>query len=236
MKAVREKRWAATEAGGAQASASAASGQRPFTLSEVFRQPESRRRALLAFLLSLATTVGWWAISSWLPAHAARIARAGGYANAADWGTRAALVYTAGAVVAYLASGFLADALGRRKYLFLTFAGCFVMTPITYLWTQSLPALLSVSFVNGFFTLGCAYSWMAIYPVELFTSTVRATAASFIFNAARLLAWVFPLVAGVLISSFGGIPRAAMTLGCIYLLGLVVPWFLPETRGKPLPA
>jgi MFS family permease len=231
VQAVKARRWGATGAGGARGPASG----RPFTLAEIFREPEARRRTLLALLLSIATTTGWWAISSWLPAHVIRIAKAEGYANAADWGTRAALVYTTGAVVAYLLSGFLADALGRRKYLFFTFLGCFVMTPVTYLWTTSLPAMMVVAFVNGFFTLGCAYSWMAIYPVELFTSTVRATAASFIFNGARLIAWVFPLVAGVLIGTFGGIPKAAMTLGCIYLIGLVVPWFLPETRGAPLP-
>jgi MFS family permease len=227
--AVRAQRWSAT------GRATATSGKRPFSLAEVFREPESRRRALLAFLLSLATTVGWWAISSWLPAHVTRIAKESGYANPAEWGTRGALVYTAGAVVAYLLSGFIADAIGRRGYLFLTFLGCFVMTPITYLWTHSLPLLIAVCFVNGFFTLGCAYSWMAIYPAELFTSTVRASAASFIFNAARLIAWVFPLIAGVLINEFGGIPKAAMTLGYIYLIGLVVPWFVPETRGEPLP-
>ncbi len=231
IQAVKAQRWSAT--GGAPQAR--ATSRRPFTLTEVFREPESRRRALLAFLLSVATTTGWWAISSWLPAHAARIAKADGWANPADWGTRAALVYTAGAVVAYLLSGFLADAMGRRKYLLFTFLGCFVMTPVTYLWTRSLPPLLAVSFVNGFFTLGCAYSWMAIYPVELFTSTVRATAASFIFNAARLIAWVFPLVAGLLINDFGGIPKAATTLGCIYLIGLVIPWFVPETRDQPLP-
>lgn len=237
IQAVKARRWAATEVDSSAglATSPAGSSKRPFTLTELFREPDSRRRTMLAFLLSLATTVGWWAISSWLPAHASRIAKAGGYANPGDWGTRAALVYTAGAVAAYLISGFLADAMGRRKYLFFTFVGCFAMTPITYLWTQSLPPLLFVAFVNGFFTLGCAYSWMAIYPVELFTSTVRATAASFIFNAARLIAWMFPLLAGVLISSFGGIPKAAMTLGCIYLIGFVVPWFMPETRGKPLP-
>jgi MFS family permease len=229
--AVKAQRWSATGA----APVAGASGKRPFSLSEVFREPESRRRALLAFALSLATTTGWWAISSWLPAHVGKIATAAGYANPADWGTRAALVYTAGAVVAYLLSGFLADALGRRRYLFFTFAGCLLMTPITYLWTSSLPLLVAVAFVNGFFTLGCAYSWMAIYPVELFTSTVRATAASFIFNAARLIAWVFPLIAGVLINQFGGIPKAAMTLGCIYILGLIVPWYMPETRGQSLP-
>jgi len=232
IRAVKAQRWAATETG---ARSKDAPRRRPFTLAEIFRDPESRRRTLLALLLSVATTTGWWAISSWLPLHVGRIAKAEGYSNPSDWGTRAALLYTTGAVVAYLLSGFVADAVGRRRYLFMTFLGCFAMTPVTYLWTRSPPVLLAVAFVNGFFTLGCAYSWMAIYPVELFTSTVRATAASFIFNGARLIAWVFPLVAGVLISSFGGIPRAAMTLGCIYLLGLVVPWFVPETRGQPLP-
>jgi MFS family permease len=227
--AIKAQRWGATE------SSQVTSGRRPFTLREVLREPVSRRRTWLAFLLSFATTTGWWAISSWLPAHVGRVAKANGWPNAAEWGTRAALIYTAGAVLAYVVSGFLADAMGRRKYLFFTFLGCFLMTPVTYLWTHSLPGLMTASFVNGFFTLGCAYSWMAIYPVELFTSTVRATAASFIFNAARLIAWVFPLIAGLLITEFGGIPKAAMTLGCIYLLGLVVPWFLPETRGEPLP-
>jgi MFS family permease len=229
IQAIKAQRWGATE------SSQITSGKRPFTLREVLREPVSRRRTWLAFLLSLATTTGWWAISSWLPAHVGRVAKASGWPNAAEWGTRAALIYTAGAVLAYVVSGFLADAMGRRKYLFFTFLGCFVMTPVTYLWTHSLVGLMSAAFVNGFFTLGCAYSWMAIYPVELFTSTVRATAASFIFNAARLIAWVFPLIAGLLITEFGGIPKAAMTLGCIYLLGLIVPWFLPETRGEPLP-
>jgi MFS family permease len=230
VRAVKERRWAATEAG-----ASASGSRRPFTLSEVFREPESRRRVLLAFVASLVTTVGWWAISSWLPEHAIRMARAEGVANPALWGTRAALLYTSGAVVAYLLSGFIADAIGRRSFLLTTYLGCFILTPVTYLWTHSLDALLFAAFVNGFFTLGCAYSWMAIYPPELFTSSVRATAASFIFNAARLIAWVFPLAAGLLIRHFGSIPRAAMTIGCIYLVGLVVPWLMPETRGRPLP-
>ena len=117
----------------------------------------------------------------------------------------------------------------------MTYLGALATTAITYLWTNSLDGLLWASFINGFFTLGCAYSWMAIYPAELFTSSVRATAAAFIFNAARMIAWLFPILAGTLIHAFGSIPRAAMTLGSIYLAGLIVPWFLPETRGKPLP-
>jgi MFS family permease len=233
LEAIRLQRWAATE--GAAASATTGRGKRPFTLSEIFREPEGRRRALLALLLSMTTTIGWWAISSWLPQFATQMASAAGAANATQSGLRAVLLYTGGAVAAYLLSGFLADLLGRRLYLFLTFLGSLITTALVYLWTTSLEGLLWASVVNGFFTLGCAYSWMAIYPAELFTSSVRATAASFIFNAARLIAWVFPILAGTLIHAFGSISRAAMMLGTVYIIGLIVPWFMPETRGKPLP-
>jgi hypothetical protein len=92
-----------------------------------------------------------------------------------------------------------------------------------------------VAFVNGIFTLGLAYAWMAIYPVELFTASVRASAASVVFNAARLVAWVFPIIAGTLVAEFGGVADAALMISSIYLIGLAVPWFLPETRGKALP-
>ncbi len=234
LEAIRKRRWAATEQGAA-AAAAPAGASRPFTLSEIFREREGRRRALLALLLSMTTTIGWWAISSWLPQFAVQMAAAAGVANPAQVGMHAVLLYTCGAVVAYLLSGFLADLLGRRLYLFLTFFGSLITTPLVYLWTATLDGLMWASFVNGFFTLGCAYSWMAIYPAELFTSSVRATAAAFIFNAARLVAWVFPIVAGTLIHAFGSIPRAAMTLASVYVVGLIVPWFMPETRGRDLP-
>jgi MFS family permease len=232
IEAMRARRWAATEAAGASV---ARTGKRPFTLAEIFREPESRRRTLLAFLLSLTTTVGWWAISALLPEFATQMAKQAGEAAPNVWGLRAALLYTSGAVVAYLASGFLADALGRRPFLVFTYAGALATTALVYLGTHSLDALMIASFVNGFFTLGCTYSWMAIYPAELFSTGVRATAASFIFNAARLIAWVFPIIAGTIIHTFGSIAQAATTIGLIYIVGLVVPWFMPETRGKELP-
>ena len=231
--AIRSRRWATTELDAPQTTTRAES--RPFTLTEILRGHESRRRIVLGVLLSLTTTVGWWAISSWLPEFATQMAKSQGLANPALFAARTALIYTCGAVLAYLLSGFIADAMGRRAYLFFTYLGALTLTIVTYLWTNT-PQLLSwVSFVNGFFTLGCAYSWMAIYPPELFTSSVRATASAFIFNAARLIAWLFPILAGTLIQTFGSVSRAALTLGSIYILGLIVPWFVPETAGKPLP-
>jgi MFS family permease len=229
LAAVREQRWNAVEG------AHADGGKRPFTLTEIFRDQESRRRVLLTFLLSLVATVGWWAVANLLDRHVGLMAKAAGFARPELWGTWASLIYTLGAVVAYLLSGFIVDAIGRRLSIFLAYAGSLAIVPVTYLWLKTPEGLLAAAFVNGFFTLGCAFSWMAIYPSELFTSSVRSTAASFIFNATRLIAWVFPILAGTMIQYFGGVAHTAATLGLCYALGLVIPWFLPETKGKPLP-
>jgi MFS family permease len=234
--AVRQKRWQAVAADApAAAGAVAVSARRPFTLAQLFGEPEALRRMLLTLLLSIVTTVGWWAISSWLPTYTVAIARAQGLADALAWGSRMSIIYTAGAITAYMVAGFIADAIGRRAYLFLTFLGSFVTTVIMYKFTHTIEGMASIAPINGFFTLGCAYAWMAIYPCELFTSTVRSSAISFVFNAARLIAWVFPIIAGLMIKSFGGVSQAALALGSVYVIGMIVPWFLPETNGRGMP-
>src|SRR5260221_13955436 len=65
---------------------------------------------------------------------------------------------------------------------------------------------------------------------------MRATAAGFIFNAPRLISAIAPLIAGTLIVGLGGYGKAATIIGMFYILGLIAVPFLPETRGKPLPA
>jgi MFS family permease len=231
MQALREQRWAATTE---DAGSTRPTRQRPFTLTEIFRERESRRRILLATLMSFATTVGWWAVSSWLPAYTEGLAKAAGE-PANVWGPRMGIIYNVGAISAYLLSGFVADAVGRRAFLLVTYAGCIVTSLACYLWTGGLVPFMGLAFLNGFFTLGFAFSWMAIYLVELFTPAVRATAASVVFNGARLIAWIFPIIAGQIVTLSGGV-AAALIMSSVYGIGLIVPWFMPETTGKPLPA
>lgn len=236
QEAVKAKRWNATTDGSARSVASAGKeDKRPFTLKQLFTEREALRRTLLTTLLSIIATTGWWAISSWLPTFTVTLAKATGAADAVAWGSRIPIIYTAGAIVAYLAAGFIVDAIGRRAFLSMTFIGALITTIITYKYTTTLSGMLLIAPINGFFTLGCAYAWMAIYPCELFTPTVRSTAISFVFNAARLIAWVFPIVSGSMIKTFGGVPQAALILSSCYVLGILIPWFLPETRGKGMP-
>ena len=233
MVALKEKRWAAT-AEDAQFAGQRKAARRPFTLAEIFREPESRRRVLLATAMSFATTVGWWAVSSWLPSYTEVLAKAAGEPPGV-WGPRMGIIYNLGAIVAYLVSGFFADFVGRRAFLLVTYAGSIIFSVLAYTWTGGLTAFMIIAFLNGFFTLGFAFSWMAIYLVELFTPTVRATAASFVFNGARLIAWIFPIIAGQIVTSLGGVSHAALIMSSVYVIGLVVPWFMPETTGRPLP-
>lgn len=229
--AVRDRHWEVIEG---ERSDLKKGGRRPFTLAAIWRVAESRRRLLLTSLLSLVTGIGWWAVSTLLPEFTNHLAK---IKNAGDgWGNRAAMIYLIGAIIAYCVSGFMIDGMGRRRYITLAYAGALAMTPLTYLWSGNLTVFMFVVLVNGFFTQGCVYAWMAIYVGELFSSTVRSTACSFVFNGPRFVSAWFPVGAGIMVEHFGGAAHTAVILGSVYVLGVIIPWFLPETVGEPLPS
>jgi hypothetical protein len=69
----------------------------------------------------------------------------------------------------------------------------------------------------------------------LFPTHLRATAAAFGFNMPRFVAFLGPLLAGVMIAKFGGFGQAATLISLIYILGFAAVPLLPETKGKALP-
>ena len=205
-----------------------------FTLSDLFADPQHRRHAILAFLLSLTTTLAWWGISTWVPPFVGSVAAKAGL-PAQQWASYAGLTYNFGAVLGYASFGFLADRFGRKPMTMLFFAMALVLTPVLFLWTQDLQLLLIAAALNGYFSLG-QYSWMPVWLPELFPTRIRATGMALAFNAPRFIAVLGPLIAGNLIVYFGGFGYAATIVASIYLLGLAAAPFLPETRGQPLPA
>jgi MFS family permease len=206
-----------------------------FTLRRIFADPVSRSRMLRLLALSTASLVGWWAVSTWIPQFAGAAVRAAGAAPTTT--TLIVLAYNVGGVLGWLAWGVLADAIGRRWTLWGYFAGALVMTWVLFgLGWSSLGALTLVVFVNGIFTLG-QMGWMATYPAELFPTSVRGSAITTVFNASRFVAAVGALLSGSIVASLGGISAAALTIGSIYVLGLVFALIVgPETKGEPLPA
>jgi MFS family permease len=205
-----------------------------FTFTDLFADPEIRKRTIIVFLMSLTTTVAWWGISTWVPPFVAGVAAKAGL-PAQTWASYAGISYNIGAICGYIGLGFFADWFGRKPVVMIFFAASLVLTPALYLWTSDLNLLLVVAAVNGFFTLG-QYSWMSVWLPELFPTRMRATGMAFAFNAPRFIAFLGPLFAGMLIAQFGGFSKMAVAFSFIYILGFLLVPFLPETRGKPLPA
>ncbi len=205
-----------------------------FTVADLFAEAQTRRHTILAFLMSLSTTLAWWGISSWVPPYVAAAAAKAGLPGP-QWASYAGMTYNLGGILGYVGLGFLADRFGRKPVVMLYFAASLLLTPVLFLWTHDLTLLLVVAGVNAFFTLG-QYSWMPVWLPELFPTRSRATGIAFSFNAPRFIAFLGPLFAGTLIVEFGGYSHAAMSIALIYVLGFCVAPFLPETTGKALPA
>ena len=201
-----------------------------FTLAELFADPKVRRNTLIGLLMSGTTTLAWWGISTWVPPYIGSLAAKGGL-SAPQWASYAGMVYNVGAVAGYVGLGFLADRFGRKPVTFAYFVISLILTPVLFLWTHNLIALLVVTLVNGFFTLG-QYSWMPTWLPELYPTRMRATGVAFSFNIPRFVAFLGPLVAGTLIAHFGGYSKAATIVGLIYIVGIVATPFMMETHGK----
>jgi hypothetical protein len=80
------------------------------------------------------------------------------------------------------------------------------------------------------------YGWLPLYLPELFPTRIRATGQGFAFNFGRVLAAIGALQSGRLLDYFeGDYARMGAIMSLVYLVGMVLIWFSPETKGQPLP-
>jgi len=101
---------------------------------------------------------------------------------------------------------------------------------------QALVPAIALAVMVGAVT-AAFYGWLPLYLPELFPTRVRATGQGLSFNAGRILAAVGALQMGSLMQHFNGsYAKAGALITLIYIVGMVVIWMAPETKGKPLPA
>jgi MFS family permease len=199
-------------------------------VGELFRGSQARL-TLIGASLGAVALLGTWGSVQWIPSWGDKLS--GGLP-----GARGTLqMWSAiGAILFSLLAGILADKLNRRFTYFLlataTLVACAILfrAPMTYggtlfFWTF-LVGGLSASF----------YGWLPLYLPELFPTRLRATGAGFAFNAGRIFAALGTLGAGALLNAFNeDYARMCSVISLIYLAGMVLIWFAPETKGKPLP-
>jgi MFS transporter, SHS family, sialic acid transporter len=141
-----------------------------------------------------------------------------------------------GAIIGCLAASVVGGRFGRRPVYFCLCLLSFLSASYLFRYLTEYNAwFLFVVFVVGGIT-AAFYGWLPLYLPELFPTRIRATGQGLSFNFGRLLAAGGTLCLGQFFALFGGdYGRAMGAVAIIYLLGMVVIWFAPETHGKPLP-
>ena len=141
-----------------------------------------------------------------------------------------------GAIIGCLIAPLLGGRYGRRP---VYFGMCLISLVACQYMFLTFDAF-STSFLTVVFFVGAVtasfYGWLPLYLPELFPTRVRATGQGLSFNFGRIIAaaGVF-LGTGQLVAFFGGYEQAGAVISLVYLIGLVLIWFAPETHGQPLP-
>ncbi|HBN75124.1 MAG TPA: MFS transporter [Planctomycetaceae bacterium] len=145
------------------------------------------------------------------------------------------IVQATGGGLGLLAFGPLCAKFGRKPTFIIFQALALIIVPIVCFVPQSYTQLLILLPVFGFLTLGI-HSGYAVYFPELFPTHLRATGTSFCFNGGRLMAVPVLLFSGQLKAMENvGLHWAVTGLSMLFLLGILIICFLPETRGQELP-
>jgi MFS family permease len=222
----------------AKAEASKGSPKQLGSFRELLLDRRWRKRAILGMLLAAVGLGSFWAVTV-AGQQLAREMLIGQGVEEAIAVEKAKFAYgiveTTGAGLGLLMFGPLCIWLGRRRAFMLVQVCSLVIVPVTCYLPQTYNQLLLLLPIYGFFTLSM-HAGFAVYFPELFPTRLRATGAAFCFNGGRIAAASMLYFSGWLKSLPGMDLRLAIVLlSLVFVLGIVIVLFLPETKDQPLP-
>lgn len=143
-----------------------------------------------------------------------------------------------GAFCGMFGFGAISQRIGRKPTFAMALIAAFFSTVVVFYTLQELWQIFVLVPIMGFCQLSL-FGGYAMYFPELFPTSLRSTGTSFCYNVGRFAAAFGPLVKIGLNYAFRNtedpLRYAGMTMCVVFLMGLFVLPFLPETRGKPLP-
>lgn len=235
-------------------------GKKLGSYADLFGEGWIRKHAIFGMLLSSAGVIGLWGIGFFAidlqqnifrPTFVAE-AKAQGLTGAEVnryisgqtiiWAGVTSFMLNIGAFFGMSSFSWFAQKVGRRPAFALTFLLAGLSTGGLFMFMRTRADILWMTPVMGFFLLAL-FGGYAIYLPELFPTRLRATGTSFCYNVGRFVAALGPLALGLLNNvvfakerGFDAPERyAGLAMCSIFIFGILVLPFLPETKGKPLP-
>ena len=206
----------------------------PEKVAELFG-PRLLRPTLVGSGLAFVAVFGLWGATNWTPTLVWSLPQlrglgAGALARDVSYAT---MMLNAGALVGYLSFGPLADRFGRRAVFAFMCVGSLVMLPLTFLTPRSYAHVLLL------LPLGLLQQRLLQRFPHLPAGVISHASPR---DRRRLLLQRRPRagVGGAVpdrVSGYGvgRVWAAASAIALIYLVGLAILPFAPETKGQPLP-
>jgi len=215
----------------------------------LFADPRWRKNAIIGMLLACAGVIGLWGIGFFAidlqrsvlqkTFEAQGLTGSDLAGRLTIWSGIASMMIQVGAFVGMMLAARICQRLGRRPFFAIFFTAAMLSTAMVFAYLDTFDEFFWMLPIMGFFQLSL-FAGYAIYFPELFPTRLRSTGTSFCYNVGRFVAASGPFLLGQLSSGvFAGSPepmRPAGILMCgVFLLGLAVLPFAPETKGRPLP-
>jgi MFS family permease len=220
--------------------------------AELFQDPRWLRHAIVGLLLASSGIIGLWAIGFFSIDLTRAIFQGRLTAERLDpedvrfwediYASLTSVTFNLGAFFGIYAFSRVTHHLGRRPTFAIAFVLALASTAFVFWNFNTIGDIFWMIPIMGFCQLAL-FGGYAIYFPELFPTRLRSTGTSFCYNGARFVAALGPSALGLLHRHFLetsgdnilAFREAGLVMCAIFLVGLAVLPFAPETRGKPLP-
>lgn len=188
---------------------------------------EHRKIFIISLILCIFGMSAYWFTYSWLPTY---LADERGLALIGS--TIGIIIIQCGDFTGYTSFGYVAERLGRRPaFTIYSFIMAISISMITLCWNQinAVPDLIFLfMFLTGFGT-GFFGGFGALFS-ELFPTKIRNTGVGTVFNLARGIQFVTPVIITIVATYFDLSYGIAIAAIFAMLVGIWI-WTFPETKG-----
>ena len=216
------------------------------SLTELFANPELRRRVIAATGLALFGIAAYWCTNFEATNSLVNLLKQSGLnpatAEFKNLKTIGLSIMTLGNIAGFIGYIPLTEKVGRKWAFAIFHLGSLISMPVAFLCSSNYSTWLVLFFIAGAMTSGIYSGYTITFP-ELFPTRVRATGAGFCYNVSRVVAAPGPaamaVLQGILITSYSVLEARAVAIAGALMAGLYVfamlfiP-LLPETRGIDL--